>query len=32
MLNVTDTTNQAAEVARRWHDAREKWKIGIDSG
>jgi ubiquinone/menaquinone biosynthesis C-methylase UbiE len=24
ILNVTDTTAQAAEVARRWHDAREK--------
>jgi ubiquinone/menaquinone biosynthesis C-methylase UbiE len=23
-LNVTDTTAQAVEVARRWHDAREK--------
>ncbi len=24
MLDVTDSTAQAAEVARRWHDAREK--------
>ena len=23
-LDVTDTTTKAAEVARRWHDAREK--------
>lgn len=29
MLNVTDTTNQATEVARRWHDAREKWKTEL---
>ncbi len=29
MLNVTDTTAQATEVARRWHDAREKWKTEL---
>jgi SAM-dependent methyltransferase len=26
LLEVTDTTARAAEVAGRWHDAREKWK------
>ncbi len=26
LLDVTDTTASAAQVARRWHDAREKWK------
>jgi SAM-dependent methyltransferase len=26
LINVTDTTAKAAEVARRWHDAREKRK------
>lgn len=29
LLDVTDTTAQAAEVAGRWHDAREKWKAEL---
>jgi ubiquinone/menaquinone biosynthesis C-methylase UbiE len=29
VLDVTDTTASAAQVAGRWHDAREKWKAEL---